>query len=445
MKLLCVSNGVLVGELEKRQSELSFRYSRFWISNENAHPISLRMPVSDIEWSGTGLKNYMWGLLPDDPTLLKQWGNRYGASHKDPFQLLLHRGEDCAGDIQFLTEDAFAVVTDTEKTSAPAHIPIQELYSALDELIDSLGTPRQGRGEENTGRFSLPGAQPKMALHYGEPEPWWKPHPDAPKFKKGRKYWFQSTSRYPTTHILKPQRPEYEDFAINEHFCLELARAIGIPSARSFVITGGKYKTIAVERYDRKKVGDKWLRYHQEDICQSLGVHPEKKYQSDGDPSARDIVKLLEDVSSEPELDIRRFIDALIFNWIIGGSDAHAKNYSLLIGSHKSCRLARIYDVASALPYPVQHPIQKLRLAMKIGSEYRISRIDRHQWEKFLTTIPSRYQVGTETVISMIRDVKTSTKQVGETVKGDLGASPFIDRLIDAIEKRTALLEEKFS
>ena len=40
----------------------------------------------------------------------------------------------------------------------------------------------------------------------------------------------------------------------------------------------------------------------------------------------------------------------LIFNWLIAGTDAHAKNFSLLIAPGPQIRLAPLYDLASALP-----------------------------------------------------------------------------------------------
>jgi serine/threonine-protein kinase HipA len=66
----------------------------------------------------------------------------------------------------------------------------------------------------------------------------------------------------------------------------------------------------------------------------------------------------------------RRFADALIWNWLIAGTDAHAKNYSLLL-SDGDVRLAPLYDIASALPYRVHE--KKLRMAMKIGGDYAVS------------------------------------------------------------------------
>jgi serine/threonine-protein kinase HipA len=71
-----------------------------------------------------------------------------------------------------------------------------------------------------------------------------------------------------------------------------------------------------------------------------------------------------------------RFVDALIWNWLIGGTDAHAKNYSLLLAGDQ-VRLAPLYDVASALPYGTHE--RKLRFAMKFGGDYRAP-LERNPW-----------------------------------------------------------------
>ena len=114
-----------------------------------------------------------------------------------------------------------------------------------------------------------------------------------------------------------------------------------------------------------------WRASTKRDMCQALSVLPARKYQSDGGPGPGDIVSLLRrsmppGVAAE---EVSRFVDALIWNWLIAGTDAHAKNYSLLIASDQ-VRLAPLYDVASALPYRV--PQRELRLAMKLGTDYRV-------------------------------------------------------------------------
>jgi serine/threonine-protein kinase HipA len=66
---------------------------------------------------------------------------------------------------------------------------------------------------------------------------------------------------------------------------------------------------------------------------------------------------------------------------IIAGTDAHAKNLSLLLSGWR-VRLAPLYDVASVLPYD-DFDLRKTKFAMKIGSEYKLGRIGLPQWQKF--------------------------------------------------------------
>ena len=66
---------------------------------------------------------------------------------------------------------------------------------------------------------------------------------------------------------------------------------------------------------------------------------------------------------------VNNFVDALAFNWLIGGTDAHAKNYSMLLGGAQ-VRLAPLYDVASSLPYDDMF-VPKLKMAMRIGVSTR--------------------------------------------------------------------------
>ncbi len=134
-----------------------------------------------------------------------------------------------------------------------------------------------------------------------------------------------------------------------------------------------------VARYDRREAPDGEIaRVHQEDLCQALGVPPSRKYQNEGGPRAAQIAQLLRDAmpSTVAERAVWRFADGLIWNWLIGGTDAHAKNYSLLLAGDQ-VRFAPLHDIASALPYGIHE--RKLRYAMKIGGDYRVS-LQRHTW-----------------------------------------------------------------
>ena len=105
---------------------------------------------------------------------------------------------------------------------------------------------------------------------------------------------------------------------------------------------------------------------------------PSRKYQNEGGPGPAQIARLLREAMppAVAEEAVWRFVDALIWNWLIGGTDAHAKNYSLLMAGDQ-VRLAPLYDIASALPYGMHE--RKLRFAMKLGGDYRVF-LHRNPW-----------------------------------------------------------------
>jgi serine/threonine-protein kinase HipA len=167
----------------------------------------------------------------------------------------------------------------------------------------------------------------------------------------------------------------------NEHLCQDIAARLGLLAARSSVLTLNETTYIVIERFDRlpRARGSVFVRrVHQEDMCQALGLMPGAKYQQDGGPGIPDIVALIRRVSSNPDDDVNRFIDANAFNWLIGGTDAHAKNYSLLIGADNQIRLSPLYDLSSQLPYP---ELIDQRVSMKIGDEYDIPLIGFSEWQ----------------------------------------------------------------
>jgi serine/threonine-protein kinase HipA len=92
----------------------------------------------------------------------------------------------------------------------------------------------------------------------------------------------------------------------------------------------------------------KLVRLHQEDLCQAMGIHPESKYENDGGPGIAEIMQILK-WSAEPEKDRRRFLQAITLNLLLLGTDAHAKNYSLIFSPGKM-RLAPLYDIGNYSP-----------------------------------------------------------------------------------------------
>jgi serine/threonine-protein kinase HipA len=330
-------------------ARLRLDYDEDYRTQRGAVPLSLSMPTEVRSHPDSAITPWLWGLLPDNEAVLGRWARQFHASATSPFSLLASPiGEDCAGAVRFVAPDQ--IERFLKRDGDVLWLSEEEVAERLRELkADSTAW----LGESFTGQFSLAGAQAKTAL----------------LFQDGR--WGVPSGSTPTSHILKPAVAGFDDHDLNEHLCLSAAAKVGLIAARSRVVQFGDESAIVVERYDRVPSDDRIIRVHQEDLCQALGVPPSKKYQNEGGPTPIQIIALLRTAMPARAADdaVWRFIDALAWNWLIAGTDAHAKNYSLLLAGGE-IRLAPLYDVASALPYNIHE--KKLRLAMKIGGHYDI-------------------------------------------------------------------------
>jgi serine/threonine-protein kinase HipA len=348
--LVVLVDDAIAGTLTRqRRGRLRFDYDDEYRERPNATPLSVSMPTQVRSHADAAITPWLWGLLPDNDAVLARWARQFHASASSPFSMLSTPiGHDCAGSVQFAPPE------DIETVIAR---PGEVTWLTDDDLAERLRDLEQDAtswlGQRFTGQFSLAGAQAKTALLY----------------RDGR--WGVPTGSIPTSHILKPAVTGLDDHDLNEHLCLDAARRAGLTVARTGVARFGDESAIVVTRYDRRTVDGDIRRIHQEDLCQALGFPPSRKYQNEGGPGPKEIVALFRRAMAPRVVTdaIWRFIDALAWNWLIAGTDAHAKNYSLLIATN-DIRLAPLYDVASALPYGTHE--RKLRLAMKIGGDYRV-------------------------------------------------------------------------
>ena len=388
-----------MGELYHERGALSLSYFESWQDSEGAHPLSLSMPLPQRDHADAIVRPFVEGLLPDNDTILREWGRRFGVSSRNPFSLLAHVGEDVAGAAQFVRPDRVEALQREE--GEVQWLSDKEVGDRLRELAKDESA---WRSPSDTGHFSLAGAQPKTAL-----------------LREGSR-WAVPSGIIATTHILKPPVLGLRGFAENEHLCLRLAQALGLSAAISTIIEFDGEQVIVVERYDRAD----GLRIHQEDLCQAQGVSPRAKYESEGGPGAAAIISLLRDNSSDPGEDVQRFLSALALNWFIGGPDAHAKNYSVLIAPRGQVRLAPLYDLVSLLPYPEREVSWKIKLAMKVGGESRVGFVKRRHWKRLAEATdldPEAVVVSVTEIGSAIRDVLADVvaEEVGSGVDEEFG------------------------
>ena len=146
---------------------LQLDYDGQYLADPLSTPLSTSMPLSGRTYGGKVLVAFLQGLLPDNDDVLRRWAARFGVTTGNPFGLLSHVGEDCAGAAQFVRPKRLGQLR-------PGGVQWLD-DEAFRERIELLRTdPTSWLDESSEGRFSLAGAQAKFALlndegRWGEP------------------------------------------------------------------------------------------------------------------------------------------------------------------------------------------------------------------------------------------------------------------------------------
>ncbi len=325
---------------------LSFSYLRDY----RGVPLSSAMRLSTQTYRDKTVRPYLWGLLPEDSATRERVASDAGISPNNPFALLAVIGLDCPGAVQFC-------LPGVDSFREERLVPIGE-----HEIAQRLRLSRKEGSSwlTESEHWSLGGQQSKFAL------------------AKQSGKWFSCEGAAATTHIFKSGVRGFSHQALNEYVCMRLAAACGIDSALVEYLEfdsddGGIEPAIVVERYDRVHAKGGIARLHQEDFCQALGCLPQNKYTMYGGPGCVESIGLLQSTGVEAGANVAKFLQMLFFNYLIAATDAHAKNYSLMLSPDGAHRLAPMYDVASIAPYVDAADWQRKppKLAMPIGGENR--------------------------------------------------------------------------
>lgn len=336
--------GKKIGTLTEKNSRLSFKY------NEDADtPLSVNLPLQKEAFNDKLTRSFFNNLLPEEG--IREAVARYKqVSSNNPFALLKEIGGECAGAVELYPQGA-------KREDKPSGLtPISE--EKIAELLKNQAQIPLLTGEEI--RLSLAGAQQKIALAI---------------LPENSDNYYLPQGSYISTHIIKPQNPYFEDIIYNEYFCMSLAKLIGLPTAHSFIKNFAGEFGYVVKRFDRETddtAPSGLRRVHQEDFCQALCM-PDKKYQKEGGPSIKQCYKFIAAADFNRKADaLMNFLKTIVFNFIIGNSDAHGKNFSFLHRGGKY-ELSPLYDLVSTQVYTVLSP----NLAMSVGGEYNPNLIHR--------------------------------------------------------------------
>lgn len=304
----------------------------------------------------------------------------------------------------------------------------QDLPGALTvESVDGETWPPGDDGEnnararkENALRFSLAGVQLKFsAVHGGT----------------GNKGLTIPARGVGGSWIVKLPSARFEGVPENEYAMLTLARHIGIDVPEIALVDVGSIgnlpdgigdlrgQALAIARFDRTPDGP----VHTEDFAQVFGVYPDDKY---GKATYRNIAAVL--AVETGEAGVAEFIRRLTFNTLIGNTDMHLKNWSLIYPDRRTPVLSPAYDFVSTIAY-----IHDDEAALKFA---RFRRFDEFTLDE-LSYLAAKAGLPQKPVLDAARHTAARFLDAWEAEKAHLPQDKRVTEKVDAHLKRLPLVK----
>ena len=353
---------VVVGEISGAYfSDARFGYARDYLEREDSRAISLSLPLRSCPFSAAETRNFFDGLLPEG-FMRATISKAISAPEEDYISVLELLGAECLGAIKISREGE-----EGERPSYQKMTNEQVLELACEGASKSVSVVLDSH-------ISLTGASGKVGLYYDS----------------ANGAWFQPFGTAPSTHIVKQSHVRFEQIVANEMLCLSCAKKLGLDVPETFIVDincKDDVELLATQRYDRKfseasKVIDGLkapFRLHQEDFAQALGIPASQKYESEGENYIELMFDVLRLNSANPIEDQLKLWSTCVFNCLIGNTDNHIKNASLLYDeSLSACRLAPVYDIVSTAIYKKKDS----KMSMNIGGVYDLKKVTRDSFEQ---------------------------------------------------------------
>lgn len=408
-------NDIYVGSINGNNvNDAVFQYDRDYVLSKDSRAISIALPLKEDAFDVKSTRIFFEGLLPEGFTR-KCVANKLHAQEDDYLSILSGLGGECLGAIKILSEDNKSVNASYVKLSKQ-------------EVKDFA---REGATKSadlvTKAHLSLAGASGKVGLYYNAISD----------------EWFLPTGTAPSTHIVKQSHVRLKKIVANERLCLLAARNLGIDVPDSFVVKTSMQDDeevlFATERYDR--FFDKTCneldglripyRLHQEDFSQALGILPADKYEKNNAGYLKKMFELLRNYSANPIEDQMKLWDITIFNFLIGNTDNHIKNVSLLYSDDlKSIRLAPAYDIISTMIY--QSSTENMSLA--IDGVYDIRKIDREAFAREAQNIGIGVNMAMRRFDKMLNEFADSIEKASEMLERE--GMPYIHEIKENILHR---------
>lgn len=389
------------------EAEYFFEYDPQWLDQPGAFVLAPQFALDAGRFTGHLVRSFFENLLPEG-TALEDVVAALALREPTAFELLGRLGRELPGVLSLLPENEVPTATQ------------QYRLLPLDELSERLRAQQPLLVSNAQATMSLAGAQEKMGL----------------RFDARRRTLSESLGTAPSTHILKPdtRQARYRPSAINEYACMKLARAMKLPVPAVWLLRVPEAAYV-VERYDRVDVAGNIVGLHQFDGCQLLGHGSGWKYERQGGLAS--IPKLVAALRALPVrgsdlLQLQRWV---MFNYLIGNADAHAKNLSVLVDD-TGYRLAPFYDLLCVRAYGDE------ALALHIGGEETFDAVGAHSWEALCNDCGFRFNETLKTLRKMALDMMRTWDKTYLQVVADTEPTPeeqdVLKRMDSVFEKHMA-------
>lgn len=304
--------GVFAGRLIRIRSGVEFHYNETY-RREGRPPVASTLPLSAAArlTPAGAVPPFFAGLLPEGRRLTNLQ-RTLKTSADDELSLLLAIGSDTVGDVQVVPtwtapDDGRSAVTVSREFS---EVRFADLLSEAG-MVDPSG---------------LAGVQDKVSARMLS----------LPVRRGGARF------------ILKLSPPEYPHVVENEMAFLRLAKSARLgPVSASIVLDADGRSGLLVERFDRVGTRDEPRRLAVEDACQLLDRWPADKYNVTMEEVAHAVIARC----SAPVIAARDVYRQVVFAWLTGNGDLHAKNLSVLEREDGERVVAPAYDLPSTMLY----------------------------------------------------------------------------------------------
>lgn len=271
--------------------------------------------------------------------------------------------------------------------------------------------------EESTNKgFTVPGVQKKLSLHLTEGT--------SPRL---------TLVNYPTGYILKPQTEEYETQPEAEYLVMQMAKLVGIKTVPFALIKMNGQGELAyiTKRIDRVNADGKMQMFAMEDFCQLEERLTEDKYKGSYERCA----KVIKKYSSMAIFDLTELYLRLVFSFVIGNSDMHLKNFSMIEKAEGSGEyvLSSAYDL---LPVNAIMPEDEEEFALTMCKKKR--KIRRKDFLTFAEEIGIEKRSAEKLLVKVIKAKETLLVMADESYLSEM----LTDRLKNIISTRISALSE---